>query len=178
MLPIATERLILRPFRLGDLDQFVAYRRKPEVAIYQNWSDYSEEDAQMFYDQQRALAFNTDNTWYQVAIILMHDESLVGDLGLHFIDAGRQVEIGFTLDSYYQQQGYAVEAMSAALDLLFKTLNKHRVLAVCDAKNLAAQKLLDKLKFRQEAAYIKNIFFKGEWGDEHSYAMLQHEWNG
>ncbi len=177
MLQIATERLILRPFGSGDLEQFVAYRRKPEVAIYQRWSDYSEEDAKVLYDQQRKLTFDTNNTWYQIAMMLTEDECLVGDVAVHFIDEGRQVEIGFTVDSDYQKQGYATEAMFAVLNLLFTTLNKHRVVAVCGAQNIGAQRLLARLGFRQEAAFCKNVFFKGEWSDEITYAMLRDEWN-
>ena len=177
MLPLATQRLILRPFRSGDLQGFVAYRRKPEVAIYQSWSDYSAEDARAFYDLQRDLTFDTDNTWYQIAMLRAEDECLVGDVAVHFFDEGRQAEIGFTLDSDFQKQGYATEAMFAVLNLLFTTLHKHRVVAVCDARNIGAQELLARLGFRQEAAFRKNVFFKGEWGDETTYAMLQDEWN-
>ncbi len=177
MLPIVTERLILRPFRSGDLERLVAYRGKPEVAIYQSWSDYSNEDAKAFYDQQRELTFDTNDTWYQVAMIRTEDECLVGDLAVHIFDEGRQVEMGFTVDSDYQKQGYATEAMCALLNLLFTTLNKHRVIAVCDAQNVGAQRLLGTLGFRQEATFRKNVFFKGVWGDEVTYAMLRDEWN-
>jgi RimJ/RimL family protein N-acetyltransferase len=176
MLPIATERLILRPFELGDLVQFVAYRRKPEVAIYQSWSDYSAADAKEFFDEQQGLAFDTNNTWYQIAMMRSEDECLVGDVAVHFFDEGRQVEIGFTVDSDHQKQGYAVEATSAVLNMLFTRLNKHRVVSVCYAKNFSAHKLLARLGFRQEATLLKNVFFKGAWGDEYTYAMLQDEW--
>ena len=31
---------------------------------------------------------------------------------------------------------------------------------------------------RQEAHFVHNEIFKGEWGDELVYAMLDHEWKG
>lgn len=177
MLPITTERLHLRPFEPGDLTHFAAYRRKPEVALYQSWSDYSEEDALAFYAQQRTLTFGTNNTWYQIAMIRREDNRLVGDVAVHFLDEGRQVEIGFTVDSAHQRQRYATEAMLAVLNVLFTRMHKHRAAAICDAQNVGAQKLLERLGFRQEGIFHKNVFFKGAWGDEMNYAMLQDEWN-
>ena len=176
MFPLATQRLELRPFEAAFLERFVAYRRKPEVALYQSWSDYTQADALAFYEQQRALSFDTDETWYQLAMVRKQDGLLIGDVAAHFFDEGRQVELGFTLDSAYQKQGYATEAMRAVLKLLFLELKKHRVSATCDAQNVGAQRLLERLGFRQEGVFRKNIFFKGSWGDETTYAMLGEEW--
>jgi RimJ/RimL family protein N-acetyltransferase len=32
--------------------------------------------------------------------------------------------------------------------------------------------------FRQEAHLVENIWFKGQWGSEYLFAMLQREWRG
>lgn len=37
-------------------------------------------------------------------------------------------------------------------------------------------KLMARLGMRREAHFIHNEIFKGEWGDEFVYAMLQDEW--
>ena len=39
-----TERLIARHFGLWDLAPFVAMRGDPEIALYQGWDRYTEED--------------------------------------------------------------------------------------------------------------------------------------
>ena len=31
-------------------------------------------------------------------------------------------------------------------------------------------------RFRREAHFVENIFFKGAWGSEFSFAVLAHEW--
>jgi RimJ/RimL family protein N-acetyltransferase len=44
------------------------------------------------------------------------------------------------------------------------------------AENKAAQKLFQRLGFRQEADFVEHIWFKGAWGSEYVFAMLQREW--
>lgn len=59
---------------------------------------------------------------------------------------------------------------------MFGELNKHRVIAITDTENTAAYRLLEKLGFRREGHFIKNVFFKGAWGDGYQYALLRDEW--
>jgi RimJ/RimL family protein N-acetyltransferase len=62
------------------------------------------------------------------------------------------------------------------LDYLFNELNLHRVIAECDVENIASYRLLERLGFRREAHLIENIWFKGAWGSEFHYAILEREW--
>lgn len=176
VLPVSTDRLLLRPLEDADLAGFAAYRNKPEVARYQSWSSFSAADAAAFITDPRIQPFNTDDTWFQLVVIRRHDNVLIGDVAVHFLDEGRQAEIGVTFDSAHQKQGYAFEAVSRVVDLLFTDLDKHRVIAITDAENSDAQRLLEKIGFRQEAHWRQNIFFKGAWSDEFGYALLNSEW--
>lgn len=76
----------------------------------------------------------------------------------------------------HQRQGLAREALNTVIALLFGPLAKHRITAVVDARNLAAATLFGKLGFRREAHWRQNVFFKGAWGDEFGFALLQSEW--
>lgn len=174
--PLATERLLLRSFIRDDLPAFASYRNQPEVARYQSWASYSAADAEAFFKQQHKLAFNTDDTWFQIAAERKEDAALAGDVAVHFFDDGLQAEIGVTFDSRYQKQGYAIEALSRVIAALFDDLRKHRITATVDASNLRVQRLLEKLGFRREAHFRENIFFKGAWSDEYGYALLAREW--
>jgi RimJ/RimL family protein N-acetyltransferase len=176
LLPVSTDRLLLRPLEEADLDAFAAYRNKPEVARYQSWSSFSTADGAAYISDQRTQPFDTDGTWFQLVVIRRRDNVLIGDVAVHFLDEGRQAEIGVTFDSAHQKQGYAFEAVSRVVDLLFTDLGKHRVIAITDAENVAAQKLLENVGFRQEAHWRQNTFFKGAWSDEFGYALLNSEW--
>ncbi|WP_341503165.1 GNAT family protein [Gallaecimonas sp. GXIMD4217] len=168
-------RLRLRPFREADLPAFVAYRNNPDVARYQSWHDYDMDRARAFWEQQRDLQLGLPDSWYQVAIADGEDR-LVGDLALHFLEDGRQLELGFTLDPACQGRGYGQEAATLLLELAFGDWQMHRVMAITDARNAPAAALLARLGFRREGHFIQNIWFKGAWGDEYLYAQLAGEW--
>ena len=174
--PIATERLVLRPFKRADLTAFTAYRNRPEVARYQSWSLCTNDDAAAFFAEQQQLTFDTDGTWFQIAAERQLDGTLLGDVAVHFFDDGQQAEIGITFDVAAQRQGYAMEAVTRVIEVLFEDLRKHRIVATVDTRNPRAQQLLERQGFRREAHYRKNIHFKGAWSDEYSYALLNCEW--
>ncbi len=174
--PLIGLRCKVRGFAERDLPEFARYRAVPEVARYQSWDSYTLEDAKRLHAGQLDVPFGKEGSWHQVAIAENRSDALLGDCALHFLEDGKQVEIGFTLAPEQQGRGLAQEAVRLLLDHVFGTMQKHRVIAVTDAENLSAQKLLMALGFRKEAHYIKNIFFKGKWGDECLFAMLSGEW--
>jgi RimJ/RimL family protein N-acetyltransferase len=174
--PSITSRLMLRPFERRDLVAFAAYRNHPDVARYQSWSSYSIDEARAFFAQQEGLAFGIDDTWFQIAAERSDNGVLVGDIAVHFFDDGRQAELGFTFDPAQQRRGYAQEAVTEVIRLLFTEQGKHRLVATVDVLNAPAIRLLERQGFCREGHYRKNIWFKGAWGDEYSYALLNEEW--
>jgi len=65
---IATERLLLRRFRGGDLEPFVAMRADPAVARYQGWSDFDRAAGEAFIAGMSAAEPDTPGAWFQFAI--------------------------------------------------------------------------------------------------------------
>lgn len=174
--PISGPRVRIRDFSEKDLPEFARYRALPEVARYQSWERFDLDDARRLYAAQQTVTFGTLGSWHQVAVTDRRDDALLGDCALHFLEDGRQMEIGFTLAPQHQGKGLAREAVGLLVGHLFGPMQRHRVVAVTDAENLSAQKLLTALGFRKEAHYLKNIYFKGKWGDECLYACLAQDW--
>ena len=88
----------------------------------------------------------------------------------------RLAEVGFTLGLPYQHQGFAAEAVTAVLEYAFTTLNIHRIQAVTDVENAASIALLERIGMRQEGHFLENVWFRGKWGSEYHYAILEAEW--
>ncbi len=176
---LSSPRLILRRLRRSDLSPFCRYRSDPRVARYQDWTAFSEEEGLRFFAEQAELHPDVEGTWFQMAIVLAETGEIIGDCGLHSMkDPPRQVEIGFTLDPDYQGKGYATEAVTGLLNYAFGELRKHRVTAITDARNAAALRVLERVGMRREGHFIQNVWFKGDWGDEYLYALLEQEWRG
>jgi RimJ/RimL family protein N-acetyltransferase len=174
---LETSRLLLRRFIDADLTSLLAYRNDPEIARYQSWESFTEEEAREFVREQKIAEPGVPGKWFQFAIEGKEAGGLIGDCALK-IDPHdrRQGEIGFTLARPYQGQGYAGEAASCVLDFAFSNLDLHRVVAITDCRNRPSVALLERLGLRREGHYLQNIWFKGEWGDEYSYAILKYEW--
>src|SRR5581483_9815432 len=172
-------RLMLRRFRESDLPVFCRYRSDPAIARYQSWTTFTEEDGKQFFAGQAKLHPDTPGTWFQFAIEQLESGGMIGDCALHTpAEPPGQVEIGFTLAPAHHGQGFATEAVMCLLDYVFGTLNKHRAIAITDARNFAAAQVLERVGMRREGHFRENVWFKGQWGDELLYAVLDREWRG
>jgi RimJ/RimL family protein N-acetyltransferase len=172
-----TSRLRARAFGPDDVPAFAAYRADPDVARYQSWSDFTIADAEALVGSMQDDEPGVPGEWFQIALEAKADGILVGDVAFHVdADEPRQAEIGFTLAPEQQGRGYGTEAVTAMLDWAFPTFGLHRVIAVTDALNTSAAALLERVGFRREAHLVENVFFKGAWGSEFSFAVLAHEW--
>jgi RimJ/RimL family protein N-acetyltransferase len=178
--PMETGRLILRNFQDADLEEFHRYRSDPIVAQFQGWDvPYSLDEAREFLNEMKNAEPAMPGKWFQAAIHLKTNGILLGDCAFHVMSSdNRQAYIGITIAREYWKNGYGEEACSCLLNYLFNELNLHRVVAECDVDNTASNALCRRLGFRQEAHLLENIWFKGDWGSEFHYAMLDREWKG
>ncbi|MEY3614676.1 MAG: hypothetical protein RL752_584, partial [Actinomycetota bacterium] len=75
----------------------------------------------------------------------------------------------------FQRQGYAYEASLAMLKFGFEQMNLHRIVAEMDTRVPASAAVARKLGMRKEAELKEVEFFKGEWCDMWTYAILKSE---
>jgi len=147
MLPIRTERLVLRRFTDADRERFLAYRRHPDVARHQSWdASYSDADADAFFADMTTAPEWRPGHWFQVAIERAEDGVLLGDLAFWPDHDGGDVEIGYSLHPDSQGAGYASEAVSAMVRAL-RDRGATAVVAGCDVDNTASARLLERLGF-------------------------------
>lgn len=171
---VQTERLILRRFTPADAEQFAAYRSDPAVARFQSW------DAPVPLEEARqtverfAEGDPEEPGWFQYAVDL--DGVLIGDLGLNLSENLMQADLGFTLATPYQGQGYASEAVRGLLHHLFVDRELHRVSAEADARNTASVRLLERVGFTREGLRLSNSWFKGEWTDDVLFGLLRDDY--
>lgn len=171
---ISSSTITLRHLNIADLPILTRYRQNPDVARYQSWDAFTQDQAKAMFEEMQTLTFGTPDNWFQVAI--EHREfGMVGDFGLHFVD-DFQVEIGVTIDPKWQGKGIGKMALKLLLEYLFDTLGKHRVYAIADVRNEVSSRLFLAANFRREGSFIENCFLKGEWCSEYLYAMLNQEW--
>jgi RimJ/RimL family protein N-acetyltransferase len=175
---IETDRLLLRPFREADVDDLHAMRSLPEVVRYLYGEVRSRQEVLAIVAERVTLtSLVEDDDHLVLAAERRADGRVIGDVALWLRSAEhRQGEIGFVFHPDVQGQGYAREAASALLDLAFSELGLHRVFGRTDPRNEASAALMRRLGMRQEAHLRENEIFKGAWGDELVFAVLEGEW--
>jgi RimJ/RimL family protein N-acetyltransferase len=175
---LETPRLLLRSFVPADLEPFVAYRSDPLVAKYQGWdAPFPPAAGEKFIREMQDARPGIPGEWCQLAIQLKSSGEMIGDVAVFTKDiTPLQAELGFTLARQHQGHGYAAEAVRTVIRHLFRDLNVHRVVAVCDVENHASYRLMERIGMRREAHLVDNEWYKGRWSSEYLYALLAHEW--
>ena len=85
--------------------------------------------------------------WYAIWIIECNDGSHVGDLSFKGFNDDGSVEIGYGIDEAYQGQGYATEAVNAAVMWALQQPGITCVEAETEPNNKASQRVLEKCGF-------------------------------
>lgn len=173
-----TDRLILRPLKMTDVNLVHLYRSDPEVVRYQSFEPFTREMSETFVKEQAGLIFHKAGQWVQIGFELKESGQLVGDCAVKKLEHEPQiVEIGYTIAREHQRKGFAKEGLTGLLSFLFLEKDIHKVQALVDVRNEASIKFLEKLGFAKEAHFRQNYWEDGEWWDEVQYALLQSEFH-
>lgn len=177
-LPIRTERLILRPVTLDDVDAVHAYQGDEEVCRYiPPVPRTREEIAERITTGIVSAELTEEGKAMTLGVERQDTGEFIGDVLLFWRSAEHRTgEIGYAFNPAHYGRGYATEAAGALLPIAFDVFDFHRVIARIDARNPASGSVLRRIGMRQEAYLRENEFFKGEWTDEIDFAILASEW--
>ncbi len=138
-----TERLLLRPLRVQDVDAFVALHTDERVNRFVG-----------AYSHQQALErlVLIERQWVDrghglCAVELKSTGEFIGRCGLNFWEAFDEVELGWTLKAEAWGHGYATEAARACVDWGFATLDVDYFTAMIKPGNTASVRVAERLGF-------------------------------
>ena len=86
------------------------------------------------------------------------------------------LELAYGLVPSERGKGYCTEAAQLMVDYLFLSKDIVRIFATTHPKNVASQKILEKVGFRREGTMRKCYFCRGEWTDMFIFSILREEW--
>ena len=111
-------------------------------------------------------------------IIEKKDGSKIGYI-MHFnmlTPYAKMQEIGYALVPSERRKGYCTEAAQLMVDYLFLSKDIARIQALTHTKNVASQKILEKVGFKREGTLRKSLLVRGEWSDTFIFSILREEW--
>jgi ribosomal-protein-alanine N-acetyltransferase len=148
MVPVLrTQRLLLRPFQVGDAADALAYRNDPEFARFLPHvpQPFTWTHAQAF------VALNMSEPWDRSpTFAVVRDGTLIGTVNFEVDAAARAAMLGYAIGRTQWGQGIAVEAARAAMAWAFETFQLTRIWASTDARHLRSRRVMEKLGLRQE----------------------------
>ena len=169
---LRTARLLLRPFRLSDIDNVLAYASDPE------WSAFYSRP----YDRGAAeymVARAVLTSWDKEAVFAIVLESrVIGLVGLNSNPKMQSAELGYDIARDMWGRGLALEAATAVCDWGFRDFGLVRVWAWADARNTRSLRVMEKLGMTREGLDRSSGAVRGEWVDGAYYSVLRSEWRG
>lgn len=177
---LTTERLILRPLRLSDVDDLLQYQSDAETVRFIPWPQRNRAQVIEALEKHANEAVEAPEVTGDFALLaweLRTTGQVIGQSNLFLVRASnRHGEIGWVTHPDFTRQGYAFEATRALIDWAFSALKLHRVSATIDVRNTASAAFAEKLGLRREAEHLEDDWFKGEWTSTYVYAVLAREW--
>jgi RimJ/RimL family protein N-acetyltransferase len=174
-----TARLVLRTMTADDVDDIHAYLSRADVCRYLPFEPRTREEvAEKVAKCSSARVLAGDGDFWQLAIERRSDPGrVIGDVYFTIKSAANAGgAIGWALHPDFAGLGYVAESARAILEVAFERLGLHRVQAELDPRNDPSVALCKRLGMRQEAYFVEDLWFKGEWGDTAIYAILDREW--
>ena len=136
---ICTKRLLLRPYEETDRESMVRILRNKEISSTFMLPDF-EDDAAAEALFRKLLILSHQKDHFERAICL--ENNLIGFLNDVEIKDG-SIELGYVIHPDYQNQGYATEALTAAIGELFRQ-GYSTVRAGYFSENIASGRVMEK----------------------------------
>ena len=141
MKEIYSERLFLRKFEIGDIDNML----KNWIADPAVQSEYGEPTYET-KDSVKKLLSKWDTEQFRLAIILKDNMENIGQVGLcrHYPEE-KTAEIEYCIGKKYWGNGYAAEAVNLFIDFTFSNSNIEKIEAFYRIENPNSGKVLKKI---------------------------------
>lgn len=149
MLPtIETERLILRPRSILDLDACISMDRDPEVTRFIQGPWNEPEQHESFLRDRILRSFGPGLGYWSIFLKEQPNQFLGWILLIPYDGVGPEIEIGWRLVRKFWGHGYATEAARGVAGHAFEGVSVERIIAVIDPRNLGSIQVAEKIGMR------------------------------
>jgi RimJ/RimL family protein N-acetyltransferase len=157
---------------------------KEDLLLFAEWYDNPDFLGEAFFPIQRSMtetekAFLEPNPYESKRFIIeKKDGTKIGTIS-HFnmlSPVGKLLEIGYALMPSERGKGYGTEAAQLMVDYLFLGKETPRIQALTLVKNVASQRVLERVGFKKEGIMRRCFHIRGEWSDFAIFSILREEW--
>lgn len=140
-----TDRLLLRPFRAGDVDDALAYRNDPDFARFLPHvpQPFTRADAEAFVAQNMSEPWERSPTF---AVVLAG--TVIGTVNFEIDADDGAAMLGYAFGRAWWGQGLATEAARGATAWAIETYSPAMLWASTDERHTRSRRVLEKLGLR------------------------------
>ena len=180
---IRTERLVLRGASEADVPALLRFFRdnREHMAPWEPTRppDFLTEGFWQAQVNRHRRAFELGSALMLFLFLREEPGEVVGQISFTSIQRGpaEMCTVGYALAAGAQGRGYMQEALRAAIDYAFDTLNLHRVMANFMPHNRRSNAVLRRLGFTVEGYARDYLFIDGEWRDHVLTSLTNPRWH-
>ena len=170
---LKTERLLLRPFRLEDVNDVLEYAGDLDWGPneQQGPRTFTGRDAQQKVARAVLASWDTTPTF---AIVL--DSKVIGEVKLGIGIETKIAELSYGLGRLFWGKGLAREAASSVTDWVFDEHGLAKIWAKTDLDNRRSRRVLEKVGMTCEGVHRRAYQDANGWVDGVYYGILREEW--
>lgn len=176
---LTTDRLILRPFRLSDVQQmYNNWASDPDVTHFLTWPTHTSPDVTRMVLEHWVSSYEKPD-YYQWAICLKDGNEPIGSMAVvHGDFRVARAEIGYCIGKKWWHQGITSEALQAVMDYLFDQVGMNRIEAHHDVNNPRSGLVMQKCGMKQEGVFRDYGYNNQGVCDIVQYALLKKDRQG
>jgi len=153
---IETERLLIRPFTLEDIEPSYLMNLDEEVSTYTgdggvvSKKEIERRITENVFSDYKKYGFG------RLAVELKAENKFIGFTGLKYLSDVDEVDLGYRFMKEYWGKGIATESAIACVKLGFNNLGLNKMIAMVLPENIKSIRVLEKLNFEFEKDSIED----------------------
>lgn len=153
---IETERLLIRPFSMDDVEPSYAMNLDKDVSKYTgDGGVVSKEEIERRISEDVLGDYKTHG-FGRLAVELKGENKFIGFTGLKYLADMDEVDLGYRFMKAYWGKGIATESARACLNLGFESLGLSKIIAMVLPVNTGSIRVLEKLNFEYQKDIVEN----------------------
>lgn len=170
---LQTKRLILREYILEDWEAVHRYHSDPVAVQFESWGPHTIVETKAFIREAMNRAVEKKRKRIELAACLQTNGRLIGGCGLRLGETKKGfATLGYIFDRTVWGNGFATEAAAAMIEAARNLEDVHTIHATCDSRNIASQRVLEKLGLEAVGMVAELEMVKGHFRDMVQYELL------
>ncbi len=108
-----------------------------------------------------------------MGISLKGRDNIIGTIGFNNFTKRHRANIGFDLQADFWNNGYLTEAIKTVIEFGFRNLDINRIEAEVMQGNVASEKVLAKIGFKNEGILRQWMYWNDKYYDMTKFSLLQ-----